>query len=208
MSLRNVVLVDGARSAFGRGGRGKLVATRLDEAGATVLRALLDKHPKVTPNMIEDVGLGNVSGRGEFVGLGTVARLAGLPMEVCTFNSNRQCGSSMETLHRVAMSVMVGATDVGIALGIERMGRALGMGGGGTPTRITKLNERLFQPNDVQATMAEAFIQRAKTCGYTLKNFRYTACRPRQGQTCDWKFSWPALRVQRPSRRRWAKNWS
>ena len=38
MQVRNVVLVDGARSAFGRGGRGKLVATRLDEA------ALRDVH--------------------------------------------------------------------------------------------------------------------------------------------------------------------
>src|SRR5262249_3712423 len=38
MALKNVVLVDGARSAFARGAKGKLVATRLDEAGATVLR--------------------------------------------------------------------------------------------------------------------------------------------------------------------------
>ncbi|MBW2398659.1 MAG: acetyl-CoA C-acyltransferase, partial [Deltaproteobacteria bacterium] len=43
MEIRNVVLVDGARSAFARGGRGKLTATRLDEVGATVLRALLDR---------------------------------------------------------------------------------------------------------------------------------------------------------------------
>src|SRR5262249_29114586 len=39
MALKNVVLVDAARSAFARGAKGKLVATRLDEAGATVLRA-------------------------------------------------------------------------------------------------------------------------------------------------------------------------
>ncbi len=41
MQLRNAVLVDGARSAFARGGRGRLVATRLDDAGAQILRALL-----------------------------------------------------------------------------------------------------------------------------------------------------------------------
>ena len=51
--------------------------------------------------------------------LGVVARLAGLPLEVCSFNSNRQCGSSMETLHRIAMSIAVGATECGIALGID-----------------------------------------------------------------------------------------
>ena len=32
MQLKNVVLVDGARSAFGRGARGSLVASRLAEA--------------------------------------------------------------------------------------------------------------------------------------------------------------------------------
>ena len=81
MQLKNVVLVDGARSAFARGGRGKLVATRLDEAGAQVLRALLDRNPKVADDMIEDIGLGNVAGAPELAGIGgdTVARLAGLP---------------------------------------------------------------------------------------------------------------------------------
>jgi acetyl-CoA acetyltransferase family protein len=153
-SLRNVFLVDGARSAFARGAKGKLVATRLDEAGAKVLRALLDRNPKVKDAMIEDVGLGNVSGFGEFTLLGTVQRLAGLPLEACSFNSNRQCGSSMETLHRVAMSIQVGQTDCGVALGIERMGRGLGGGPQVTQTRVTKINPRLFQMNDVQKKMA------------------------------------------------------
>jgi acetyl-CoA acetyltransferase family protein len=154
MQLRNVVLVDGVRSAFARGGRGMLLATRLDEAGAKILRTLLDRQPKVADSMIEDVGLGNVSGQGEFLLLGTVARLAGLPMEVSHFNSNRQCGSSMETLHRIAMSIMVGTIDCGIALGIERMGRQLGGGSFGAQNRITKLNARLFQLTKAQRDMA------------------------------------------------------
>ena len=57
MELNNVVLVDGARSAFGRGGRGQLVATRLDEAAATVVRALMERNPKVSPWLVEDIGL-------------------------------------------------------------------------------------------------------------------------------------------------------
>jgi len=153
-SLRNVVLVDGARTAFARGGKGKLVATRLDEAGAQLLRALLSRNPKVKDTMIEDAGLGNVGGYGEFSGLGVMSRLAGLPLEVCSFNTNRQCGSSMETLHRVAMSIMVGATECGLALGVERMGRGLGGGPQVPPTRVTKLNPRLFAANDVQKRMA------------------------------------------------------
>ncbi|HEY8173584.1 MAG TPA: thiolase family protein [Dehalococcoidia bacterium] len=157
MELNNVVLVDGVRSAFGRGGRGALVATRLDDAAATVLRALMERNPKVSPWLVEDIGLGNVMGAGELIliGANNVARLAGLPAEVCSFDTNRQCGSSMETLHRVAQSIMVGATDCGIALGIERMGRSLGGGGNGAPkTRITEFNKKLVQSNEMQRNMA------------------------------------------------------
>jgi acetyl-CoA acetyltransferase family protein len=142
------------RTAFGRGGKGKLVATRLDEAGAKLLRALLDRNPKVQDRMIQDVGLGNVSSRGEFVGLGIVARLAGLPLEVCSFNSNRQCGSSMETLHRIAMSIAVGASDCGIALGIERMGRSLGGGGDTKYTRVNAPSKRWQELTPAQRELA------------------------------------------------------
>lgn len=156
MELQNVVIVDGVRSGFARGGRGKLVATRLDEAGAKVLRALLDRNPKVRDDMIEDIGLGNVAGAGELAGIGadTVAHLAGLPHEVSAFDTNRQCGSSMETLHRVAQSIMVGATECGIALGIERMGRQLGGGPRGETTRITEFNRRRLEMTPVQRNMA------------------------------------------------------
>ncbi len=154
MQLQNAVIVDGVRTPFGRGGRGKLVATRLDDVGAQVLRALLDRNPRVEDRMIEDVGLGNVRGQGEFALLSGVVRLAGLPMEVCSFNSNRQCGSSMETLHRIASGIMVGTIDCGIALGIERMGRQLRGGGGEPQTRVTKLNPRLFELSESQRNMA------------------------------------------------------
>src|SRR5262249_61547484 len=80
MPPQNVVLVDGLRTPFARGGGGKLVAPRLDEAGATLLRALLDRNPKVRDTPIEDVGLGNGSRRREFVLLAAVPPPAGLPL--------------------------------------------------------------------------------------------------------------------------------
>ena len=147
MELRNAVIIDGVRSPFARAVRGKLVATRLDELGAKVVRQLLERNPKIEDHMIEDVGLGNVLGNAEFVDMGRVARMAGLPPEVSTFNSNRQCGSSMETLHRVAQSIMIGATDCGIALGAERMARTI-PGDEGPFTRIT-------EPTPVEFTKAQ-----------------------------------------------------
>ncbi len=156
MELQNAVIVDGARSAFGRGGRGKLVATRLDEVGAQVVRALLERNPKIDPASIEDIAMGNVGGAGELAGIGadTIARLAGLPAEISAVDSNRQCGSSMETLHRVAQSIMVGATEVGIAIGAERMGRQLGGGPRGSATRITDFNKKRLEQTEVQRNLA------------------------------------------------------
>ncbi len=157
MKQQNVVLVDGVRSAFARGGRGMLVATRLDEAAGHVVRTLMERNPKVSPFMIEDMGLGNVMGAGELIliGANNVAHLAGLPKEVCTFDTNRQCGSSMETLQRIASEIAVGAIDCGIALGIERMGRSLGGGGSSGPkTRVTEFNKNLVKENKIQRDMA------------------------------------------------------
>jgi len=81
-------------------------------------------------------------------------RLAGLPAEISAFDSNRQCGSSMETLHRVAQSIMVGATECGIAIGAERMGRQLGGGAARATTRITEFNKRRLEQTPEQRNLA------------------------------------------------------
>ena len=156
--LRNVVIVDAGRSAFARGARGKLVATRLDDAAAQVLRELIERNPKLDPAMIEDVGMGQVGSASELAGIGSdnVKKLAGLPQETATFQTNRQCGSSMETLHRIAQSIMVGAIDAGASIGAERMGRQLGGGGRGQEDRNRNevYNEKLLETSDVQRAPA------------------------------------------------------
>ena len=156
MELQNVVLVDGVRSAFARGARGSFVATRMDDVAVSVVEALLARNPEVEKTSIEELGLGNVTGITEFAGLGAnhIARLAGLPETVCTFDTNRQCGSSMETLHRVAQEIMVGAIDTGIALGAERMGRNLGGGDEGERNRITEFNKKRLELTPLQRNMA------------------------------------------------------
>ena len=156
MELQNVVLVDGVRSAFARGARGSFVATRMDDVAVSVVDALLARNPEVEKTSIEELGLGNVTGITEFAGLGAnhIARLAGLPETVCTFDTNRQCGSSMETLHRVAQEIMVGAIDTGIALGAERMGRNLGGGDEGERNRITEFNKKRLEQTPLQRNMA------------------------------------------------------
>ena len=127
MEIDNVVIVDGLRSAFGRGARGALAATRMDEVAGQVVRALLDRNPQLDVYEIEDLATGNVLGAGELMSMtsNTVARLANLPPEVSHVTVNRQCGSSMQALHRVAREIMTGAGEAGIAMGVERMGRGI-----------------------------------------------------------------------------------
>ena len=156
MRFRNAVILDGVRSPFSWGGRGMFEATRLDEVAATVVRTLMERNPKVKPTMIEEFGIGNVAGNRDLVLLGGISRLAGLPAETPNYHSNRQCGSSMETMQRIAMSIMVGAMDCGIALGVERMARVMTEGRPVEPpaTRATGPNQRVFEKSKLQRDMA------------------------------------------------------
>lgn len=144
MELKNVVIVDAVRSPFGRGAKGSLIATRMDEVAGTVVRTLLERNPTVDPAEIEDMICGNVGGGGELAGMtsNAVARIAGLPPEMSHATVNRQCGSSMQALHMITRGIMTGAGEIGIAMGVERMGRSIG-GGGGGDTPLTRTHERV-----------------------------------------------------------------
>jgi acetyl-CoA acyltransferase len=155
MKFRNAVVVDGMRSPFANFRKGKFTATRMDEVGAKVVRALLDRNPKVKDTMIEDFGIGMGGGAPEASAPNNVARLAGLPHEVTNFSTNRACASSMETAHRIAMGIMIGEYDCGISFGVERMGPLGDPGRGGTKvSRIHGLHPKLGERTKVQRDMA------------------------------------------------------
>ncbi|MBW1846562.1 MAG: thiolase family protein [Deltaproteobacteria bacterium] len=154
MKLRNAVIVDGVRSPFSWGGRGMFEATRLDEVAAQVVKALMGRNPKVKPTMIEDVGVGNNMADRDLTLLGAISRLAGLPAETSNFHTNRQCGSSMETMQRIAAGIMVGMLDCGIAVGVERLGRSLMRASSDDETRVTGMNPRVFEQTPLQRDMA------------------------------------------------------
>ncbi|HKJ00004.1 MAG TPA: thiolase family protein [bacterium] len=151
MELQNVVIVDGVRTAFGRGAKGTLVATRMDEVAGQLVRGLLDRNPQVDVNEIEDLVTGNVLGGGELDHMtsNAVSRLANLPPEVSHVTVNRQCGSSMQALHMIAREIMSGSGTAGIAMGVERMGRGIPTKEGGD-TPITRTHERMLALSEEQ----------------------------------------------------------
>lgn len=151
MKLRNAVIVDGVRTAFTKGGRGKLEAARLDDLGAVLIRALFERNPKVKPTMIADLGIGGNLGRG-------VGHLAGLPAEITDFSSERACATSQETAMRISMAIMLGQFDCGISVGVERMGtyqeRLDGEGGLARLSRREGPNPKARQLTKLQRDMA------------------------------------------------------
>ncbi|WP_431911013.1 thiolase family protein [Amycolatopsis thermoflava] len=117
-------VVDLVRTPFGRFGGG-LADVRPDDLAATVVRALVDRHPHITDH-IDDVVLGNVNGAGE--DNRNVARmavlLAGLPQHTPGVTVNRLCGSGLEAVIAGYRAIALGEADVVIAGGVESMTRA------------------------------------------------------------------------------------
>jgi len=126
MSLnpRDVVIVDGVRSAMGRSRAGMFRNVRADSLSAELVRALFKRNPNANPEEVEDVIWGCVNQTME-QGMNVsrnIAMLAELPRTVPGQTVNRLCGSSMQALHTAAAQIMTGQGDVFVIGGVEHMG--------------------------------------------------------------------------------------
>ncbi|MBA2476912.1 MAG: thiolase family protein [Actinobacteria bacterium] len=124
-TLREVVYVDGVRTAFGRAGPGgSFWRTRADDMGVKVVRELLRRNPGIPPERIGDVVLAATSQVGDSgLTLGRdVALLAGLPHTVPGFAVDRMCAGALTAVTAGAGEIAMGAADVVLAGGVEHMG--------------------------------------------------------------------------------------
>ncbi|MFC0273024.1 thiolase family protein [Metabacillus herbersteinensis] len=121
--MREVVIVEGVRSAVGRR-NGVLKDIRPDDLAGEVLKKLIDRAG-IDSALIDDVILGCVTQSGEQAGdIARVAALiAGFPIEVPGTTIDRQCGSSQQAVHFASQAILAGDMDVVIAGGVESMSR-------------------------------------------------------------------------------------
>jgi acetyl-CoA acyltransferase len=123
--LREVVYVDGARTAFGRAGpRGVFWRTRADDMAVKVIREVLRRNPTLPPERIGDVvfaATAQVGDQGLTLGR-DVALLAGLPHTVPGFAVDRMCAGALTAVTAAAGEIAMGAADVVLAGGVEHMG--------------------------------------------------------------------------------------
>jgi acetyl-CoA acyltransferase len=123
--LREVVFVDGVRTAFGRATSDGLFArTRADDMVVKLVRELLRRSPSLPPERIGDVivaATAQVGDQGLTLGR-DVALLAGLPHSVPGFALDRMCAGALTATTTGAGEIAMGAADVVIAGGVEHMG--------------------------------------------------------------------------------------
>lgn len=124
LNPRDVVIVDGVRSAMGRTKNGMFRNVRADTISAELVKALFARNPNANPEEVEDVIWGCVNQTLE-QGMNVarnIAMLAELPRTVPGQTVNRLCGSSMQALHTAAAQIMTGQGDVFVIGGVEHMG--------------------------------------------------------------------------------------
>jgi acetyl-CoA acyltransferase len=123
--LREVVFVDGVRTAFGRAGpKGVFWKTRADDMAVKVVRELLRRNPRVPVERIGDVifaATAQVGDQGLTLGR-DVALLAGIPQTVPGFALDRMCAGALTAVTAGAGEIALGAADVVLAGGVEHMG--------------------------------------------------------------------------------------
>jgi acetyl-CoA acyltransferase len=123
--LREVVYIDGVRTAFGRAGpEGYFWRTRADDMAVKVVRELLRRNPQLPPERIDDVAFAataQVGDQGLTLGR-DVALLAGLPNTVPGFAVDRMCAGALTATTAGAGEIAMGAADVVLVGGVEHMG--------------------------------------------------------------------------------------
>ncbi len=129
MLIQPVYVVDYARTPIGRFG-GALAAVRPDDLAATVLGALVARHPGIAAR-IDDVYVGNGNGAGEenrnvarMAVLLAHSRLPALPIHVPGATVSRLCGSGLEAVIAARRAIAVGDAGLVVAGGVESMTRA------------------------------------------------------------------------------------
>ncbi|MHB1800233.1 MAG: thiolase family protein [Actinomycetes bacterium] len=122
---RTPVFVDGVRTPFGKASPTGLYAeTRADDLVVRCLRTLLERHPELPGERVDEVAIAATTQSGDqglTIGR-TAALLAGLPPTVPGYAVDRMCAGGMTAVTSTAAGIAFGAYDVVLAGGVEHMG--------------------------------------------------------------------------------------
>ncbi|SHG08319.1 thiolase family protein [Ornithinibacillus halophilus] len=171
--MREVVIVDGCRTAVGRR-KGYFSDYRADDLAAVVLEEVV-KRSKVEKTEIEDVILGCVTQVNEQGGniARTAALIAGFPTYVPGVTIDRQCGSSQQAIHFAAQAIASGDMDIVIAGGVESMTRSpmfSNMGNSKPSKKLTDKYEIVNQGISAEKIAEKWNLSREQLDAFSLKS--------------------------------------
>ncbi len=120
MQNRRVAIIEGYRTPFTRAFTDFAEMTAIDLA--KVVLAELVNRSEIDPNEIDEIAMGISIPKPTTTNIARIAALGiGLPKTIHSYHMQLACASSILTTANVAMSIMTGNADVGIAGGAESM---------------------------------------------------------------------------------------
>jgi len=148
MQTQDVYFIDGVRTPFGKAGeKGVYWKTRADDLVVKAMIGLLERHPDLPKEAIDDVAIAAATQYGDQgLQIGRSASiLAGLPLTVPGYSIDRWCAGAMTSVTTTASAIGIGAYDIALAGGVEHMGHHP-MGEGADPNPRF-LAEKLVDPS-------------------------------------------------------------
>ncbi|MFP4452957.1 MAG: thiolase family protein [Desulfobacterales bacterium] len=119
MADREVVFVDGVRTAFGRMG-GTIRDFFCSQLGGIALKGLLDKTKVAEKAHVETVMAGSAAHCSHAINPARwITLYAGLPYETTASYVEMQCGSAIDSVNHAAWKILAGQADIVIAGGME-----------------------------------------------------------------------------------------
>ncbi|MGC8737062.1 MAG: thiolase family protein [Candidatus Hydrogenedens sp.] len=122
--MENVFIIDALRTPIGslNGIFAELSAVQL---GTHVVKELLQRHPEITPEQVDEIIFGEVL----TAGLGQnparqVSIHSGIPQSTPAYTVNMVCGSGMKAIELAWQTIRTGRADIIIAGGMENMSQA------------------------------------------------------------------------------------
>ncbi|MFQ5608419.1 MAG: acetyl-CoA C-acetyltransferase, partial [Candidatus Zixiibacteriota bacterium] len=119
--MREVVIIEGARTAFGAFG-GSLKGMSALDLGAHAARGALEKSG-VKPEQIDHTVMGNAlqTSNDALYGARHVSLKAGVPVDRPALTLNRICGSGLQAVVTAAQMIQLGEAEICLAGGMESM---------------------------------------------------------------------------------------
>lgn len=160
--MEEAVIVSYLRTPFSRARprepeRDVFNSLRMDDLAARLVQEMIQRT-KINPEEIGDVLTGTAMPVLEqwLYGGKSINFLAKLPFNVAAQGIDRQCVSSMSTIHQGAMEIMLGYSDIVISCGIEHMTHIPTLGGGERQVPVEpnpKFVTEEFKELDIMTTM-------------------------------------------------------